>query len=138
MSVPDSHEPPKQVGEGIKIPVENIPAGVVHVLGDGLSATLGAGKSVLGAGVSTILDLAKRDQRELPPGAVSVEPLANGIVGAVGDGVNAIVETSKSTGTYIASIMQDKAPALAVAGLVVFCEFAGEITDKLFGGKKNT
>jgi hypothetical protein len=116
--------------------VENLAVGVVHVLGDGVLVTVDAGKAVLGAGISTISGLWKWEKQELPPGTVPVESLTNGIVNAVGDGVNAVVETSKSTGTYISSAVGDKAPAIATAGLAVVFEFTGDITNKLFGGKK--
>lgn len=122
----------------MEIPVENLAVGVVNALGDGLSAAAGAGKSVLGAGAAKISALSKRDKRELPPGAIPVEPLTTGIVSALGDGVSVVVEKSRSIGTFVASKVLVKAPAIATAGLVLFCEFTAGITDKLFGGKRNT
>ncbi len=122
----------------MEIPVEHLGVGVVNALGDGLSAAVGAGKSVLGAGASTISDLSKKDKRELPSGTIPVEPLTNGIVNAFGDGANVVVEKSRSIGTFVASKVLDNGPAMATAGLVLFSEFAGEITGKLFGRKRNT
>ena len=135
---PPPAQPPKQAAERMEIPVENLAVGVVNALGDGLSAVLGAGKSVLGAGAAKISALSKRDKRELPSGTIPVEPLTNGIVSALGDGVSVVVEKGRSIGTFVASNVMDKAPAIATAGLDLFCEFAAGITDKLFGGKRNT
>ena len=135
---PGSAQPPRHVAESMEIPVENFAVGVVNVLGDGLLAAVGAGKSVLGAGVSTIADLSKRDKRELPPGTIPVEPLSNGIVSAFGDGVDAVVGKSRSIGTFVATNVLDKAPVMAAAGLVLLWEFTGEITGKFFGGRNNS
>ena len=74
--------------------------------------------------------------QDLPPGVIPVEPLGNGIVSAVGDGVDIVVEKSKSTGNYVASKMHILTPAAATAGAALLYEFKGEIADKLFGRKK--
>ena len=133
---PPPAPPSKQNAEGMEVAVEHLAVGVVNALGDGLSAAVGAGKSVLGAGASTISNLSKRDKRDLPSGTIPVEPLTNGIVNAFGDGTNVVVEKSRSMGTVVASTVLEKGPAIATAGLVLFCEFAGEITHKLFDGKR--
>jgi hypothetical protein len=116
----------------MEIPVEDLAVGVANALADGLSVATSAARSIRGAGVSTISDLSKGKKRDLPPDTIPVEPLTNGIVSVFGDGVNVVVEECKSTGTYLAS----KVPAIATAGLVLFCEFTGEIMDKLLGGKR--
>ena len=133
MSAPHSEEPPTQGTRRQEIAVENLAVGVVHVLGDGLSAVVGGSKSILGAGVSTIAGLSKTDKQTLPTGTIPVESLSNGIINAAGDGVEVVVEKSKTTGTYVISKMQDMAPVAATALLY---EFKGEIAGKLFGKKK--